>query len=59
MRLDLAFHGRDPHPISVSPAREIERRAAWGSFIEDCKFVGAVIGATSVVIALIAGIFLL
>jgi hypothetical protein len=57
-RLDLAYLHRDPHPILVSPAREIERRAAWGALKEDAKFIGAVLLATAVIVALIAGVFL-
>lgn len=48
MRLDLAFLGRDCRPITVSPAREIERRAAWGAIKEDVKFLAAVIGTVAV-----------
>jgi hypothetical protein len=55
MRLDLAFYGRDPRPIPVSRASDIERRAAWGAFYEDLKFIGAIAGTIAVGVALVWG----
>jgi hypothetical protein len=52
MRLDLAFLGRDSRPIPVSSAREIEKRATWGAFVEDCKMVAGVLGIVALTWAL-------
>lgn len=53
--LDLAFYGRTGNPIMTRPTADIERRASWGAFLEDLKFVAAIVATIAISMALVWG----